>query len=185
MIIKLWVDLWEWLSQEACNPGAKTVGLVLISRLVDIFQISEERTWWAVGNWWWFRLSDLSCLFGWIKVHCWNWRIWLQDQLNHVEREHQFWFLSHRPWLCLGWVSSGKQLLMGVLASGGTNHWCPSTLGFDLVCNVLKSGRESIRVGWWPWPSSLVTCFGHVNGVSLQLSCVGCLLWLFWVVLLV
>lgn len=43
MIIKLWVDLWEWLSQEACNPGAKMVGLVLISRLVDIFQISEER----------------------------------------------------------------------------------------------------------------------------------------------
>lgn len=43
MIIKLWVDLWEWLSQEACNPRAKTVGLVLISRLEDIFQISEER----------------------------------------------------------------------------------------------------------------------------------------------
>lgn len=37
------MDLWEWLSQEACNPRAKTVGLVLISRLEDIFQISEER----------------------------------------------------------------------------------------------------------------------------------------------
>lgn len=43
MIIKLWVDLWEWLSQEACNPDVKTAGLVLISRLVDVCQISEER----------------------------------------------------------------------------------------------------------------------------------------------
>lgn len=43
MIIKLWVGLWEWLSQEGYNPEVKTVGLVLISRLVDVFQISEER----------------------------------------------------------------------------------------------------------------------------------------------
>lgn len=37
------MGLWEWLSQEGYNPEVKTVGLVLISRLVDVFQISEER----------------------------------------------------------------------------------------------------------------------------------------------
>lgn len=34
--------LWERLCQEACNPHVKAVGLVLLSRLVDVFQISEE-----------------------------------------------------------------------------------------------------------------------------------------------
>lgn len=37
------MDLWEWLSQEARAPEVKTVGLVLISRPVDVFQISKER----------------------------------------------------------------------------------------------------------------------------------------------
>lgn len=35
--------LWERPCQEACNPDVKAVGLVLISRLVGIFQISGER----------------------------------------------------------------------------------------------------------------------------------------------
>lgn len=42
MIPELWVRLWERLCQEACNPQVKAVLLVLLSRLVDVFQISEE-----------------------------------------------------------------------------------------------------------------------------------------------